>query len=837
MVENNEKIIDIDISTEMKKSYIDYAMSVIVSRALPDVRDGLKPVHRRILYAMNELSFGPDKPHRKSARIVGDVLGKYHPHGDSSVYNAMVRMAQEFSTRQLLIDGHGNFGSVDGDSAAAMRYTEARMTKLSMELLRDIEKDTIETTYNFDETLKEPVVLPARYPNLLVNGSNGIAVGMATSIPPHNLGEVIDGTIKLIEDKEATVEDLIEIIKGPDFPTGADIMGMEGLKRAYRTGRGRVLVRSKAEIEEIRSGKSAIIVTEIPYQVNKSKLLEDIADLVRNKKVEGITDLRDESNRNGIRVVIELRKDVNPNVVLNKLYKHTQLQTTYSIIMIALVNGEPKILNLYEILSHYLNHQKEVETRRVKFDLKKAEDRAHILEGYKIALDNIDEAISIIRGSKVSQDAKDRLSERFGLSDIQAQAILDMRLQRLTGLEREKIENEHNQLMITIKELKEILADESLLLEIIKENLLYVKEKFDDPRRTEIHFSADEIDMEDLIEEEEVVITLTHQGYIKRVAASEYAAQKRGGRGKSGISTKEEDFVENIYTTSTHDYLMFFTNFGKVYRMKAYNIPVGSRISKGTAAINLIQFEPGESITSIIPIKNFDERYLMLCTKNGTIKKTSLSKFDSSRKSGLIALSLNAGDELISVKITSGSDDVIIVTSMGKSIRFNEVDVREMGRNAAGVRGIKLAPGDRVVMLENVVDDNKLLVVSENGYGKRTNISEYRTQTRGGKGIKTYNVNDKTGYLIAALMTEDDDEIMLTNNQGVLIRIKVAGISVSGRATSGVTLMRTDEESSVVSIAKVIDKEDESDEETTNVVTQSDDTEVKTEIDSPEEDN
>ncbi len=818
MENGKERIIDIDIKQEMKNSYIDYAMSVIVSRALPDVRDGLKPVHRRILYAMNELGFTPDKAYRKCARIVGDVLGKYHPHGDSSVYNALVRMAQEFSINEILIDGHGNFGSIDGDSAAAMRYTEAKMTKLSTELLRDIEKKTVDMTNNFDETLKEPSVLPARFPNLLVNGSNGIAVGMATSIPPHNLVEIINGTIKLIDDKEADVEDLIEIVNGPDFPTGAEIMGMEGFKRAYRTGRGKVLLRSKAEIEEVRKGKTAIVVTEIPYQVNKSKLLEGIADLVKNKKIEGITDLRDESNREGIRVVIELRRDVNPNIVLNKLYKHTQLQTTYSIIMIALVNGQPKVLNLYEVLSHYLNHQKDVETRRVQFDLKKAEDRAHILEGYKIALANIDEVIKIIRAAY--NDAEEKLMDRFSLSEIQAKAIVDMRLRRLQGLESEKIDAEFNELQIKITEFKAILADEALLLEIIKTDLIALRDKYGSERKTTIGFNADEIDMEDLIEEEEVIITLTHQGYIKRVSASEYSLQKRGGKGKTGLSTKEEDFIEDIYITSTHDYLLFFTNFGKVYRKKAYFIPEGSRVSKGTAIINLLQLENGESVKAVVPVKSFEDGFLTMATVKGVIKKTALTQFDTSRKTGLIALNLNNDDELISVRHSSGENEIMLITKNGKAIRFEEGDVRPMGRTATGVRGIKLENEDKVVTMEIVDHESKILVVSENGYGKRTSLVEYKVQTRGGKGILTYNITEKTGNVIGAKMVKEGENLMIINTSGVLIRIKIDGISISGRKTSGVRLMRTGDDIQLVSIAKVAesDEDEESTDETTEVI-------------------
>lgn len=811
MENNNSKVVIKDISKEMKTAYIDYAMSVIVSRALPDVRDGLKPVHRRILYAMSELNLYPEKQHRKSVRIVGDVLGKYHPHGDSSVYNAMVRMAQDFSMRYMLVDGHGNFGSIDGDGAAAMRYTEAKMTKAAMEMLKDIEKDTVDFTPNFDETTKEPKVLPSRIPNLLVNGSNGIAVGMATAIPPHNLVEVVDGIIKMIDDPDTDVEDLIDIIKGPDFPTAAEIMGTEGIKRAYRTGKGRVINRAKAEIEDNGKGKQAIIVSEIPYQVNKSKLLEDIAELVRDKKIDGITDLRDESNREGIRVVIELRRDANASVVLNQLYKHTQLQTTFGVIMIALVDGIPKVLNLHEILSHYLSHQKQVERRRVEYDLRKARDRAHILEGLRIALDNIDEIVELIKSASNTQDAKDKLMNRFTLSEIQAQAILDMRLQRLTGLEREKIENEYRELMILIGELEAILADEKLLMDIIKNDLLVIKEKYGDVRRTEIKINYDELDIEDLIEDEDVVITLTHHNYIKRVPANTYTSQKRGGRGKMGVTTKEEDFVENIYTTSTHDYLLFFTNFGKVYRLKAYQIPEGGRMSRGTAVVNLIQLEPNETVSAVIPIKAFDSGYLMFMTKSGVVKKTALNKFDSSRKSGLIAINLNEGDELISVRETSGSDEVIVVTTKGMSIRFAEDDVREMGRTATGVRGISLDADDNVVCMEILRPDSKLLVISEYGYGKRTDLDEYRLQTRGGKGIKTYNITAKTGNLISARVVRDDEEIMIINNQGVLIRIKVAEISQMGRSTSGVMLMRTNDGSVIMSTARIAERESDED--------------------------
>jgi DNA gyrase subunit A len=808
----NETVILIDVMDEMKNSYMDYAMSVIVSRALPDVRDGLKPVHRRILYAMNDVGFTHDKQHRKSARIVGEVIGKYHPHGDSSIYNAMVRFAQDFSMRYLLVDGHGNFGSIDGDGAAAMRYTEARMTRLSAELLKDIEKETVDFRPNFDETEKEPVVLPSRFPNLLVNGSNGIAVGMATSIPPHNLGEIIDGTIKLIDNPDTDVFELMEVIKGPDFPTGAEIVGVEGIKRAYRTGRGKLILRSKTEIEEMKNGKTRIIVTEIPYQVNKSKLIEGIADLVKSKRIDGITDLRDESNRNGIRIVIELRRDVNANIIVNQLYKNSQLQTTYSLILLALHNGEPRVLNLKEILVAYLEHQKVVERRRVLYDLKKARDRAHILEGLRIAIDNIDEIIRIIRSAY--NDAEHRLMEKFALSEIQAKAIVDMRLRRLQGLEREKIENEYQELLKLINYLTLLLDDEAMLLQIIKEDLLRIKKTYSDERRSEISISPDEIDYEDMIEEDEVIITLTHAGYIKRVSTGEYVSQKRGGRGKTGLSTREEDFVKDIFTTSTHDYLLFFTNFGKVYRLKAYRIPDGSRISKGTAIVNLLPLESDEKVNAIVPIKDFEEGFLTLCTKHGVIKKTTLDQFDTSRKTGLIAINLNEDDQLISVRMTSGKDDIIVVTANGKSIRFSEEDVRAMGRTATGVRAIKLTSNDYVIEMDVVTETGKLLTVSENGYGKRTKLSEYRQQTRGGKGIITYNLNNKTGHVIGAKVVEDSDDLMIINDNGVLIRIKVEDISVTGRITSGVRLMKVDDETRLVSIAKINEQDEEDEIET-----------------------
>ena len=803
-MEENNRILPIEIAEEMKKSYIDYSMSVIVGRALPDVRDGLKPVHRRILYSMSELNLTPDKPYRKSARIVGDVLGKYHPHGDSAVYLAMVRMAQDFSTRGLLVDGHGNFGSVDGDSPAAMRYTEARMSKLALELLRDIDKETVDFVPNFDESLKEPAVLPSRYPNLLVNGSNGIAVGMATSIPPHNLGEVIDATVHLIDNEECSVDDLMKFVKGPDFPTSAIIMGKENIAEAYRTGRGKVKVRARAVIEELPKGKQQIVVTEIPYQVNKAKLVERIAELVKDKKVEGISDLRDESNRNGMRIVIELKRDVNANIVLNNLYKHSQMEETFSVIMLALVNGQPKVLNLKQILYHYVQHQKDVVTRRTKFELNKAEARAHILEGLRIALDNIDAVISLIRASKTTQEAKSGLMEKFGLTDIQAQAILDMRLQRLTGLERDKIEAEYEELIKKINRLKEILANERLLLNVIKEEMLIIKENYADERRTEIRHAEGEIDMRDLISDEEITITLTHFGYIKRLPSDTYKSQKRGGRGVAALTTREEDFIKELVTTTTHSRLLFFTNRGRVFRLDAFEIPEGKRQSKGTAIVNLLQLAPNEKIATLIAIDAKDEdKYLLLATKKGIVKKTKREEFKNINKSGLIAIGLRADDELIDVKLTDGNKDVLLVTKDGMSIRFDENDIRHMGRTAMGVKGITLSDDDEVVSMNLSDEGTDLLVVSENGLGKRTDITEYRSQIRAGKGIKTYNNSEKTGKIVGAEMVNEDDEIMIINSDGVLIRLRVSDISIFGRVTSGVKLMKTDDEVNVVSIAKI----------------------------------
>ncbi|QIB27854.1 DNA gyrase subunit A [Caloranaerobacter azorensis] len=809
---NNDKqrIIQVDIKDEMKKSYLDYAMSVIVSRALPDVRDGLKPVHRRILHVMNELNLTPDKPFRKSARIVGDVLGKYHPHGDSAVYDAMVRMAQDFSTRYLLVDGHGNFGSIDGDGAAAMRYTEARMSKIATEMLRDINKDTVDFRPNFDETLKEPKVLPSRFPNLLVNGSSGIAVGMATSIPPHNLGEVIDGIIMMIDNPDVDVDELMEVIKGPDFPTGAIIMGREGIKAAYRTGRGKVIVRAKTYIEQLNKSKTRIIVTELPYQVNKAKLIEKIASLVRDKKIEGISGLRDESDRNGMRIVIELKRDANPNVVLNNLYKHTQLQDTFSIIMLALVDDQPKVLNLREVIRHYLNHQKEVITRRTQYDLNKAEDRAHILEGLRIALDHIDEVINLIRNSKTVNEARDGLMNKFGLTEKQAQAILDMRLQKLTGLERNKIEEEYEELIKLINKYREILADDRLIYKIIKDELLEIKEKYNDDRRTEIRASIDEISIEDMIKEEKVVITLTHFGYIKRLPEDTYKAQRRGGKGITGLTTREEDFVEDIFVTSTHDNILFFTNKGKVYKLRAFEIPEAKRQAKGTAIINLLNLDVNEKITAVIPIKEFNpEDYLVFATKKGLIKKTGLNEFDNIRKNGLIAINLREEDELIEVRRTNGEDELILVTAHGMSIRFSEKDVRNMGRSAMGVKAITLNEDDELVAMDLIKEDNDLLVITEKGYGKRTQISEYRSQSRGGKGIKTYNVKERTGNIVGAKVVSINDEVMLISVSGTIIRLKVSDISQMGRSTQGVTLMKVSENDRVVSIAKVAAEEDE----------------------------
>ena len=802
-----DNIVEINIEDEMKKSYLDYSMSVIMSRALPDVRDGLKPVHRRIIYAMDELGMGPDKQYRKSARVVGDVLGKYHPHGDSSVYDAMVRLAQDFNIRYPLVDGHGNFGSIDGDAAAAMRYTEARMTRLATEMLRDIDKDTIDYRPNFDETLKEPVVLPSRFPNLLVNGSSGIAVGMATNIPPHNLGEAIDGIVMLIDNPKASIDDLMTVIKGPDFPTGAHIMGKDGIKAAYKTGRGKITVRAVAEIEESKKGRYRIVATEIPYQVNKASLIEKIAEYVRDKKIEGISDLRDESDKDGMRIVIELKRDANPNVVLNNLYKYTQFQTTFGVIMLALVNGEPKILNLKQMLTHYIEHQKVVITRRTQFELKKAEERAHIIEGLKIALDNIDEVIKIIRSSKTEAIAKEALMKNFGLSDKQSQAILDMRLRRLTGLEREKLEEEYEALIKEINRLKEILANERLVYEILKNELLEIKEKYGDKRRSRIMPSAEEIEIEDIIEEEDAVITLTHFGYIKRTPEYTYKTQKRGGKGIIALTTREEDFVEDLYITSTHDTILFFTNKGKVYSLKAYEIPEGGRQAKGTAIVNLLNISGDEKVNAIIPInKNTKEDNLILITKNGIIKKTKLENFENIRRNGLIAIGLKEDDELIAVRKTDGNREIIVVTKKGMSIRFDEKDVREMGRTAMGVKAITLNEGDKVVTMELIEEGKNLLVISENGFGKRTPLDEYKTQNRGGKGLITYNIKPKTGDIVSAKVVDDNDEIMMISMSGTIIRIVAKDISIMGRATQGVTLMKMNDDK-VVAVAKYVEED------------------------------
>lgn len=805
----DQKLIQHEINKEMKDSYIDYAMSVIVGRALPDVRDGLKPVHRRILYGMSGLGVTPDKPHKKSARIVGEVMGKYHPHGDSSIYNAMVRLAQPFNIRYTLVDGHGNFGSVDGDGAAAMRYTEARMTPLALQMLRDIDKDTVDFTPNFDGEEKEPEVLPSRFPNLLVNGSNGIAVGMATSIPPHNLCEVIDAAVKLIDEPEATVEDLIKIVKGPDFPTGAIIMGKSSVREAYRTGQGKAVVRAVAEIEETSHGKQQIIVTEIPYQVNKARLIEKIADLVRDKRVEGITAIRDESNRKGMRIVIELKRDTNANIVLNRLYKHTQMQDSFSMIMLALVDGRPKILNLREIISEYLKHQKEVVTRRTIFDKKKAEARAHILEGYLIALDNIDEIIRIIRSSY--NDAKEKLMERFDLSEIQAQAILDMQLRRLQGLEKEKIESEYQELLKKIAYYAELLADEKKLMGVVKDELIEIRDKWGDKRKTRIKADAQELDEEDLIEEEKVCITLTHLGYVKRVPVDTYRAQKRGGKGITGLTTRDNDFVKNMIMTSTHDYLMFFTNTGKAHRIKAYEIPEATRTAKGTPVVNFLNLLQRERVTAVIPIKEFaEDRFLVGVTKDGIIKKTALANFDTNRKTGLIAMNLKEGDQLIDIRETSGNNNVIIVTKHGKCISFSEEDVRPMGRIAGGVRAIKLEKDDEVVSMELVEPGQELLVVTEKGYGKRTKVEEYKIQVRGGKGLLTYDKTKfkKTGQLVGAMVVDDDDDVMLINSNGIIIRMQAKEISRLGRATQGVKIMNVADDVNIIALAKVA-REDE----------------------------
>ena len=800
---NEGKVIPVDINHEMKRCYIDYAMSVIVGRALPDVRDGLKPVHRRILYSLQELGLTPDKGYRKCARIVGDVLGKYHPHGDTSVYDALVRLAQDFSMRYMLVDGHGNFGSVDGDSPATMRYTEAKMNKIAVEMLRDINKDTVNFVPNFDGEEKEPSVLPSRFPNLLVNGSSGIAVGMATNIPPHNLKEVIDGTIMLIDNPETTVLELMSVIKGPDFPTAATIMGKAGIRAAYETGKGKIVVRAKAEIEEENS-RHRIIVTEIPYQVNKAKLIESIADLVKDKKIVGISDLRDESDREGMRIVIELKRDANPNVILNLLYKHTKMQDTFGVIMLALVDNEPQVLNLKQVLTHYINFQKEVITRRTIFELNKAQARAHILEGLRIALDNIDEVISIIRHSETSEIAKNTLIEKFDLSDKQATAILEMRLRRLTGLERDKIEAEYAELMKQIEYLNSILASEEKLLSVIKDELTEIKNKYGDERRTHIEKVVNEIDIEDLIQEEEVVITLTRNGYIKRISADTYSAQRRGGKGIQAMTTREDDFVDQVIITSTHSDVLFFTNRGRVYKLRAYEIPEAGRSAKGTNIINLIAIEPNEKIQAVLSVKDSNkEGFLFMGTKHGIVKKTPLEDFKNLRKNGLIAISLREGDELLKVKITRGDANLIMVTQNGYAVKFNETDVRPMGRTASGVKAINLKNDDIAVCMDIAVEDEELLVISENGFGKRTPISEYKVQNRGGVGLITYKISPKTGKVVGATMCKEDDELMLINTSGVAIRINVSDISITNRSAMGVTLMRTTKEEKVVAITKI----------------------------------
>ena len=802
-----EQIIKRDIEEEMRTAYIDYAMSVIVARALPDVRDGLKPVHRRILYTMNEDGFTPDKPYRKCATTVGDVLGRYHPHGDSSVYDALVRMAQDFSLRYMMVDGHGNFGSIDGDPPAAYRYTEARMSKIAQYMLSDIEKNTVDFMPNFDDRLQEPTVLPARIPALLANGSSGIAVGMATNIPPHNLTELANGIIKIIDEDNVTDEDLMTVIKGPDFPTGATILGREGIKQAYTTGRGKITLRAEAEIEEMSGGKQRIIVSSLPYQVNKSKLIEYIADLVKEKRIEGISAIRDESDRKDkVRIVIELKRDSNPQVVLNLLYKNTQMQDTFGIIMLALVNGEPKILTLRECLDHYIEHRRKVILRRTKFDLDKAEARAHILEGLKIALDNIDEVINIIRSSY--DDAKERLMKRFGLSEIQAQAILDMRLKTLSGLQREKIEEEYNELMKLIAHLKEILASETLVYGIIKDEMIEVKEKFGDERKTKIIAAEGDIDVEDLIKEEQSVIALTHFGYIKRMPIDTYKSQKRG---VTGITTKEDDFVKQIFTASTHDTILFFSNKGKLYRLRGYEVPESGRTAKGTAIVNLLSLDAGEKISTIIPIQNFAEgKYLLFATRNGLIKKTALTEYNSARKTGLLAITLKDDDEVIDVRLTDGEDNVVLVTKQGMCITFNEKDVRPIGRVSQGVIGIRLDDDDSVIGMESIIQGSNatLLAITENGFGKRTELEEYRVQTRGGKGVITYKITPKTGVIVGIRIVREDDDVMLITDTGTIIRINVAEISVLGRSTQGVTLMRTNE-GKVVSIEKIEPERDE----------------------------
>ena len=819
---NEGKYIHVDINSEMKKCYIDYAMSVIVGRALPDVRDGLKPVHRRILYSMQELGLEPQKGYRKCARIVGEVLGKYHPHGDSSVYDALVRMAQDFSLRYTLVDGHGNFGSVDGDSAAAMRYTEAKMNKIAVEMLRDIRKETVDFMPNFDGEEKEPVVLPSRYPNLLVNGSSGIAVGMATNIPPHNLGEIIDGTIMLIDNPETTVLELMTAIQGPDFPTGAIVMGKAGIRAAYETGKGKIVVRAKTEIEE-ENGRNRIVVTEIPYQVNKAKLIENIADLVKDKKITGISDLRDESDREGMRVVVEIRRDVNPNIVLNKLYKHTQLQDTFGVNMLALVKNEPKVMSLLEILTNYLDHQKDVVTRRTKYDLNKAEERAHILKGLLIALDNIDEVIKIIRGSKNVADAKEQLIVRFSLTEVQAQAIVDMRLRALTGLEREKLENEYNELMAKIAEYKAILADEKLLLGVIKKEIIEISNKYGEERRTSFEYDESEITMEDLIPNENTVIAKTSLGYIKRMTGDNFKSQNRGGRGITGMKTIEDDYIEDLLMCQTHQKILFFTNYGRVYMMKAYEIPEGSRNSRGVAIINLLQLNPGEKISAIIPFMGMEEnKNLFMVTKNGIVKKTRVTEFKNIHKNGLKAINIREEDELIEVKTTDSSSEIFLVTKYGMCIRFKETNVRETGRSSMGVIGMTLDDGDEVVGMQLDSQGDSLLIVSEKGYGKRSTLDQFRLQHRGGKGLRCYKIMEKTGYIIGVKAVTDENEIMMITSGGIIIQIRMNDIRNLGRITSGVKLINLDEGVEVAKIAKVREKVSDGEQEIdTNSISES----------------
>ena len=809
-----DKVDEVGLKKTMERSYIDYAMSVIAARALPDVRDGLKPVQRRILHAMIELNNGPDKPHRKCARIVGDTMGKYHPHGDSSIYEALVKLAQEWNTRYPLVDGHGNFGSVDGDHAAAMRYTEARLSKISMEMLADINKNTVDFVPNFDETEKEPTVLPSRYPNLLVNGTSGIAVGMATNIPPHNLREIIGAAVKVIDNKieenrETTIEELMEIVKGPDFPTGAQILGRRGINDAYRTGRGKIKVRGVTDIEVMPNGKSRIVITELPYMVNKALLIQKMVELVKDKRIEGITDIRDESSREGMRVVVELRKDANANVILNQLYKHTQLQDTFGVIMLALVDNQPRILNLNEMLFYYIKHQEDVVTRRTQYDLNKAEERDHILQGLLIALDNIDEVIQIIRASRTANEAKINLMERFGLSDAQAQAIVDMKLRSLTGLEREKIENEHRELVARIAELKAILADKNKLLGVIKTELLAISDKYGDDRRTSLGQDDDDIKDEELIEKENIVVARTHLGYIKRMQDDNFKAQKRGGKGIKGMPTIEDDYIEDIFMTTTHHYIMFFTNKGRVYRLKGYDIPESSRTARGVAIVNLLEMLPGEKVTAIIPFKRYEEnKYLFMATKNGMIKKTPLNDYVNVKRSGLIAIDLKDDDDLIEVKITDGKDDMFLITEGGMCIRFNERDVRSTGRSTMGVKGISLSKDDKVISLIMGSHGDHILFVTKNGMGKKTDIAEFSSQNRGGKGLKCYKITEKTGNLVGAKIVNDENEMMLITNEGIIIRFDSSDVSALGRVTSGVKLMNIDYENGVfvAAITKVRDK-------------------------------